>query len=297
MAFRPMKGDTLDGAPRYPLIAMPKIDGIRCVMIDGAALSNSLKPLPNRHLQALASHPALHGLDGELTLGDPTAEDVYRATNSAVMSQDGQPALTFRVFDLFDHPGGYQARLAALAEKVATLPAELREWIEIVPEQWITDAAGLDEFEAHWVGALGYEGIMIRCPEGPYKHGRATAKQGWLLKVKRFVDDEATIVGCTELMRNENAAYTNELGLTRRSTAQAGKVAAGLLGNLIAEWNGQQFEIGTGFSAAERAELWAQRDALPGQLVKFKYFPVGMKDAPRHPTYLGLRSPLDMTDY
>lgn len=295
--FRPMKGCDLEGSPRFPLLAMPKIDGIRCVMMTGQALSNSLKPLPNRHLQALAADPALHGLDGELTVGHPSAPDVYRATNSAVMSQDGEPRLTYRVFDLFDHPGGYAERLQALQARVATLPYALRSWIEVVPAKLISEPQELDDFEGVWVGELGYEGVMIRCPDGAYKHGRSTAKQGWLLKLKRFVDDEAVIIGTTEQMHNQNAAQRNELGLAKRSSAKAGLVPAGVLGNLVARWRGVEFEIGTGFTAEERAQLWQQRAALVGQLVKFKHFPVGMKDKPRHPTYLGLRSPLDMTDY
>lgn len=295
--FRPMKGDDLVGTPRLPLIAMPKIDGIRCVMMDGKALSSSLKPLPNQYLQQLASHPSLHGLDGELTIGRPTAKDVYRNTNSAVMSADGEPALTLRAFDLFDHPGTYQERLAALHQKVASLPANIRQWVEVVPSQYITTLDELERFEANWVSEQGFEGVMIRCPNGPYKNGRSTLKQGWLLKVKRFMDDEAVIVSVTEQMRNNNSAQVNELGLSHRSSAKDGLVPAGVLGNLVAMWRGMQFEIGTGFSADDRAALWQDRDALVGKVVKFKYFPVGVKDKPRHPVFLGFRDPIDMTSY
>ena len=54
------------------------------------------------------------------------------------------------------------------------------------------------------------------------------------------------------------------------------------------------FSIGSGFDAAERDKLWAMRDSLIGKLVKFKHFPVGEKELPRFPIYLGLRSKLDM---
>lgn len=295
--FRPMKGDDLVGDPRLPLIAMPKIDGIRCAMKDSQPLSNSLKVLPNLHFQRLANHPALHGIDSELTIGDPAAKDVYRKTNSAVMTIAGEPDLTVRAFDLFDHPGTYQERLAALHQKVATMPDELRRFVEVVPSEYITTMEQLERFEAKWVGEMGYEGVIIRCPDGPYKHGRSTLKQGWLLKLKRFLDDEAVIVGFNEQMSNQNDAQVNELGLTRRSSAKAGLVPAGVLGNVVAQWRGVEFEIGTGFTADDRASLWRNRDNLIGQLVKFKYFPVGMKDAPRHPVFLGFRDPIDMTDY
>ena len=39
------------------------------------------------------------GLDGEIIVGPATAEDVYRVTNSAVMSRDGEPDFTYWLFD------------------------------------------------------------------------------------------------------------------------------------------------------------------------------------------------------
>src|SRR3546814_14963046 len=35
-----------------------------------------------------------------------------------------------------------------------------------------------------------------------------------------------------------------------------------------------EFSLGGGFTAAQRAELWAIRDTLPGRLAKYKHFPV-----------------------
>jgi hypothetical protein len=48
-----------------------------------------------------------------------------------------------------------------------------------------------------------------------------------------------------------------------------------------------QFEIWTGFNAADRLNLrrWP--------LVKYKHFPAGTKKHPRHPVFLGFRSRLD----
>lgn len=49
------------------------------------------------------------------------------------------------------------------------------------------------------------------------------------------------------------------------------------------------FNIGTGFNQEERSQLWSIRNELIGKVVKYKYFPVGMKDKPRHPVFLGFR--------
>jgi DNA ligase-1 len=55
-----------------------------------------------------------------------------------------------------------------------------------------------------------------------------------------------------------------------------------------------EFEIGTGFTAAHRQEFWEQTTSVVGRIVKYKHFPHGAKDKPRHPVFLGFRDPIDM---
>ena len=50
----------------------------------------------------------------------------------------------------------------------------------------------------------GYEGLMLRAPDGPYKFGRSTVKENTLLKVKNFLDDEAEVIGFKEQTTNTN---------------------------------------------------------------------------------------------
>jgi len=38
----------------YPLLASVKIDGVRCIIRDGVAMSRSMKPIPNASVQAWA---------------------------------------------------------------------------------------------------------------------------------------------------------------------------------------------------------------------------------------------------
>ena len=84
---------------KYPLMASPKLDGVRAIVIDGRLMSRSLLPIPNRYVQDLSSSlPS--GADGELILGKAN-DDPYRRTVSAVMSDDSSSGLTvnFHVFD------------------------------------------------------------------------------------------------------------------------------------------------------------------------------------------------------
>jgi len=273
---------------RFPVFASPKLDGIRCLILDGVAVSRTLKPIPNLHIRhQLAGLPAL---DGELICGDPTDPDCFNRTTSAVMSRDGAPRFTFRVFDHFGTPSDtFPQRIYTAELRVNEAQADFRP-VEMVPQRFIRDAAELAEYEAAQVAA-GYEGVMVRDICDFYKFGRSTAKEGILGKVKRFADAEAEIVGIEELHRNGNAAEINALGHTERSTAAAGLVAAGTLGALIvrAEGFAETFKIGTGYTAAQRDSLWSDRASLPGRLVKFKHQPAGAKDAPRFPVFLGFR--------
>ena len=59
---------------------------------------------------------------------------------------------------------------------------------------------------------------------------------------------------------------------------------------LNAPFEGVEFNIGTGFDEADQVGLWARRAELPCQIVKYKFFSVGVKDAPRNPVFLGFQN-------
>ncbi len=115
----------------------------------------------------------------------------------------------------------------------------------------------------------------------------------FLLKLKRFTDAEAEVVGFEERMHNGNEATTNELGRTKRSSHAAGKTGRGDLGALQVRYEGVEFNVGTGFTDEDRAAIWADQPAYLGRLAKFKFFSVGVKVAPRHPVFLGWRDRSD----
>jgi DNA ligase-1 len=142
---------------------------------------------------------------------------------------------------------------------------------------------------------------MLRSVEGPYKQGRSTLNQGWLLKVKRYVDAEAMILDCYAEQENTNEEFKNELGRTARSSAMAGKVDKAQLGgfNVVgavgSPYNGIDFKVSSSsITHDERKELWAQRDDLKGKMITYKFFPCGSDVRPRHPVYKGMRSREDM---
>lgn len=277
---------------KYPVIASVKCDGIRAIIKDGVVYSRTMKPIPSEEVQKKFGKTEYDGLDGELVYGDLYAPDAFNKSTSFCMSKKVPEGLDsenifFYVFDyVIDFP--YRNRILYVADKAAG------EGIKMLPQHWMYAPEELKAFQAKVVEAGG-EGVMIRSPEGKYKQGRSTLKEGILLKLKLFSDDEATVAGFEEKMHNTNEATVDELGYTERSTKKDGMVPADTLGALVVEsekWG--RFNIGTGFDDALRKEIWNNRSEWLGQLVKFKYFEVGTLQKPRFPSFLGRRAKIDL---
>lgn len=286
----PIRRPMLAGEPpddlsalRYPIYVTPKLDGIRCTVITGRAMTRSLKPLPNDYVRLkLEDELGINGLDGELVLGQGTEQD-FGDVQSAFMRKRGQPRFTYVIFDTWIKDGGYLDRVAHLRGY------ELPEWAVILePVQVLNE----DEL-AHAVAmhlASGYEGTMLRSGAGPYKQGRSTTNEGYLLKLKEFVDAEAVVIGMEEMLRNQNAPTTNALGLQERSSHKKGMARAGTMGKLVCRRpDGVEFRIGSGFTQAQRDELWQLGERLNGRLVKYRFQKRGAKVKPRIPTFIGFR--------
>lgn len=287
---------------KFPMAASPKLDGIRGLILNGGAASRSLKSFPNVHAQKMFSNPILDGLDGEFILGSPVAPDSYRVTNSALMTIEGTPDVKLWVFDDISNPTRkFIDRLKSAEEKVErALNAGFN--IEMLDQVLIETPDELLEWEEHYL-TLGFEGLILRDLNRPYKYGRSTLNERGMLKLKRMEDSEAVIVGVYERMHNGNEAKINELGYTERSSHKENMIPAGDMGYITVQdinknsmFYGVEFNIGTGFTAADRAWFWENRKDLigSGTIVKYAFFPIGVKDKPRHPSYKGFRNQIDM---
>ena len=268
---------------KYPVAVSPKLDGFRALVIDGVVVSRNLKPIRNKHVQKLFGNPEFNGYDGKLIVGDPTAPDCFNKTSSGVEWH--------RRFETLDW--------SANVTKVTHILALRAEDILEEEERFLNQ---------------GYEGLMIRGIHSPYKEGRSTTREGWLLKLKRFQDDEALVIGMEEKMHNANEATKNALGHTERSSHQENLVPMDTMGALIVKAlkTGVVFNIGTGFDDETRRWWWFHPDReasstevtndggrrimfiLPDLITKYKHFAGGAKDKPRFPTYLGIRDTDDL---
>ena len=280
---------------KFPVLVSKKLDGVRATVQGGRLLSRSLKPIPNANVQAMFKGLP-EGVDGELVYDSPTSPTAYRDTVSIVMSDD-KPAdgIRLHVFDRFEDKG-FSTRIRH-AEQVVNQQLTMEgNPVVFVQHSLVNSVEELDQYEADAL-ADGNEGVMVRSLDGPYKQGRSSEREGYLLKLKRFSDMEAVVTGIEELLSNNNPAFRNELGRTARSSAKAGKVGDCRMGKLLVRglnglYEGIDFEVGTGFDDAQRDEFWSNPPI--GQIAKIKYFAHGAKDKPRHPVWLGFRDERDM---
>ena len=276
---------------KYPVLVSPKLDGVRCIIKNGVALSRSLKPIPNRFVQKNIGNPIFNNLDGELIIGLPHSDTTYTTTVSGVMSRQLLTNFTYYVFDYIALHVCYIDRIRYLSQFKENRSGIVR-WTQFMAHT----EDDLLEFEDSYL-QLGYEGVIIRDPRGMYKNGRSTLKEGGMLKLKRFVDSDAIITGFEPLYHNNNKSKTNELGQTDRSSHKANLTTDdSMLGALqVTDYHtGIEFNIGTGFTDDMRKDIWYNRERLFGSIVKYKYFPVGVKDKPRHPVFLGFRDQREM---
>jgi len=287
---KPMLAITLEDfdSINYPVLATPKIDGIRALMVGNNLVSRKFKPIRNTYIREKIEKVLHDGFDGELVLsGVKQCGASFNLTSSAVMSESGTPSIIYHLFDyVVDPERRYADRIQDLAgQRLWDYP-----FLHYVCPSWIHDYKQLLKYEATCL-AGGYEGIIIRDPDGPYKFGRSTLREGYMLKLKRFTDSEAIVLGFEGQMHNANEAEKDAFGRTKRSQAQAGMVLDGTLGKLYVRdlVSSVEFEIGTGFDDATRQYVWDNQADYIGKIVKYKYQRIGMVDKPRFPVFLGWR--------
>ena len=285
MIKRPMLAATIEEEHidklRFPLAVSPKLDGLRLLIHpELGPVTRTFKPIPNEHVRTLLNKPEFHGYDGELMLpGDTSFNDVQ----SAFMARDGKPDFLFYVFDNFAASGAWDCRYTMIRELFLENGKILRvrhedciSWgeVEIVEEKALED---------------GYEGIMLRDPQGGYKSGRSTMREQWLMKYKRTLDADGIVLGFVEQLHNANELQQDEFGLAKRSSHKDNLIPAGTLGKLAVQteqWG--TVYLGTGFTQAQRDEIWRNRKLYGGKKVVFKYQEV-LKDKPRFPIFLRFR--------
>lgn len=193
-------------------------------------------------------------LDGELWL-DRGCFDALSVTVRRAQPQDDEWAdVLYLVFDLPGAPGSFAERSQRLAQ---TLGAARRPGLWAVQQQTVADASALQALLDR-VLRQGGEGLVLHRAQALWQPGRS----GDVLKLKPQADAEATVL-----------AHVPGRGRLQ-----------GLMGALrVRDDAGQVFNLGTGFSDAQR-----QQPPALGQRVTFTYRGRTGQGLPRFASFLRL---------
>ncbi len=249
----PLAQDAPDDLQPAGHLVSEKYDGVRALW-DGRQLrfrSGLPVAAPAGFLRRLPPVP----LDGELWLGRGQFEATSGLVRRLAASDADWQGLRYMVFDMPWAEGGFARRHALLQ---ALLHQQADPAVQAVPQATVPDrAALLRRLDA--VVQAGGEGLMLRHVDAPYAAGRSAA----MLKLKPLQDAEAVVLAHLP-------------GRGRH---------AGRLGALqVRSDSGHVFQIGTGFSDAERAAPPA-----PGQRITFAYRGLTEAGVPRFASYVRVR--------
>lgn len=226
-----------------------KLDGARALW-DGQRLrfrSGRPVPAPEWFVAGLPPEP----LDGELWLGRGRFAELSGIVRRQQPRDDEWRQVRFMVFEQPDGAGSFTERVERLKAIVARAGVP---WLQVVEQFRVADRAAL-QARLDAVVAGGGEGLMLHRADAPYVTGRSDA----LLKLKPRLDAEATVL-----------AHLPGRGRL-----------AGMMGALLVETpSGVRFQLGTGFTDAER------REPPPvGAQVTFVYRELTRDGVPRFASY------------
>lgn len=292
---------------QYPVYGLPKYDGIRISCLEEGAVSRSLKPIPNSRVRAFFENNsrAFVGLDGEFIVGPPNGPTVYTLSSTAFKKIDTSIDLDWKyyVFDLWNYPYAFDDRYAELCHRFRDAEAFMQRGIhrlELAPATLLHNEEEVLAYEQQQLDA-GYEGTILRRAQSRYKMGRSTLaeKEQGMMKLKNFEDDEARVLDIEEAMHNDNEAFTNELGRTARSSHAANRTQGlGHAGAVVAETkDGVVFRIGIfpGMTLEDRKRMLENKKDYIDEMCVYSSFRIGVKEAPRHAKWKGLRHKEDMS--
>ena len=303
--------DLVESKVVFPIGVQPKIDGVRGLTTEGGLTGRSLKKHKNIYTTKFYSSPEYANMDGELAALDEKSETLCRATSSALSTIEGSPFTLWHVFDMLTpllSKSPYGDRYEYLQRHILSQQSRgLCQHARVVPMVICKDIASLRAQHERNL-EQGYEGTITRNLSALHKSGRSGLR-GELWRIKDFIETEGTVVQLTEGMDNNNEPQLNELGRTFRTSHLAGKTMSEMVGNmqvcLLSDvvyqgkailTKGQTVTVSPGTMDHEmRRHYWVNQSDLVSKVVKFKFFPKGIKDKPRFPTYQAHRSAEDMS--
>ena len=186
----------------YPCYVQPKLNGVRCVYQGGKFMSRTGKEYTTlAHLVPELEQLGIDIPDGEIYVHGMSFQDIIRRVKKDRGTKTQE--LEYWVYDqILDT--GFKIRNLDLNTCFST-----HTGIKVKPVMTIVvnSEKEIKEWHNKWV-AEGYEGIIIRNAEGPYKVKHRSKD---LQKYKEFIDDEFEIIGFHEGTGNDQGTVVFEL--------------------------------------------------------------------------------------
>lgn len=161
-----------------------KLDGVRCYWSGTTMYTRNGNRIfaPESWIAKLPKVP----LDGELWSGRDAFQQIVSTVRKNVPEPQKWKDIKFMVFDGPSLKGGFSSRV----KQLGSLIGKENDTVKLISQTPCKDKAHLEEWMDKICGGKG-EGVMIKDPKSLYEGRRSYS----LLKVKRFEDAEATVIG------------------------------------------------------------------------------------------------------
>lgn len=281
---------------KYPYsLYSRKLDGLRAYYKDGVAISRTNKPHktePLAHITAQLKQFVDYDAwvyDGEIIYLNPDGTEDFTKAISLARSDNRTPEcdnLYYCIFDMIQKEAfeNKTPDVATFKDEYTRMKAHLgiveekRDWyVTSQPNILLlkqVDETRLEELQQNRI-KYNYEGIMIRNADAHYEYKRSNN----IRKIKEMQDTEVKLLG----MEAGTGKFANTLGA------------------MVADYNGYELKIGSGFSDEQRKHYWQHRDEYVGKYVKVKYFEKTVNqqggESLRFPIFLCFRDPETMEEF
>jgi DNA ligase-1 len=287
-------------------VASVKMDGIRCLIANGALYSRSGKLIPNRKLQEKYAPFAMllknRGiiLDGELW----TSELEFNEIQSEVMSYQKEltPSLTFHCFDYLYKSANFISFLGRLENLVAfhtSITVTNPEFLPLIKLVEQHKLESLEDLRAYHKDNLdrGEEGTIIKHGYYGYCHKRCTVKEATIFKLKKWHTLDGQIHGFIQgtIADIDADKDEDEFGYSKTSRKKDDRIPAPILAAFLTKYRGVELRVSVNtLTHDERKTLWEIRDTLLGKYIEYKGILHGAKSVPRSPKFFRFRKDKDL---
>lgn len=269
---------------KYPIIGQTKLDGFRCVYFpkEKVFMGRNGRPINNKNLNSyfeeFIKRNANHVIDGELYSDTLSFNQIASVLNSDEKPLDG---IYYCAYDFMRNDEWvrqecetpYMTRINNLAIAVKQWTMDGVKNVSVVTSEDLLNEAAVQNFY-QWALDQGFEGLMLKDPNGAYEWKRVTVKSGIMMKVKPCDEYDGKVVSYEE----GEGKYVGKLGV------------------LVVEVKGikNEVKVGSGFSDQEREEYWADKKNLVGKWIKLEATEITENnESLRFPRFLAFRDSKD----